>query len=1051
MFQGTLQEQQSQDMEVSFQGIGATLWPEGVPLHEFTQQDVFQLALVAIRAMQHACRGFKVRMQTSSHLKGVVKTSVGAYRERGRYGTHQLTMDVWAKLTCPSSGSMPFKWDGWRVLQLDTLKESFSLAELLNDYEGALLFASALIKSILPTLPALDQKIWLANTKRVASKLAYIPLEKSSKMFGLCYLPLPSVYQFHDPSSEALDRLREEFQALPHLINQCRFVSRIRISPARPDDRRPAPLVYVKAHKGDGGGGGVTQKNLFIYDPYAAKNVPLATIMEESDDEDSLPVSVSSNLQKSGQKKDEAMSHVIAAGEKTECEVVFQNPFQVAVGIEQACLVVCSSSKLHVEFDTAHATGKTLIQLEPTTRQGGRGESVHLSFSILAESKGDVRVYGILIRFAHGWVEFFRFGKRGRICRSLFPNDVSKWTFWPIRVVDPQPILKVIKTNLVRSRECILFEGEEAQIEVMVESLSGNGRYLPVNWMMAKCIENVSKESKLEMDAEDAFEHSRYTLNPVMSTNPDPLYDAGDLQCGRQVTVKATVLGKLGSRGGRLELDYGHRDKNEDGYFIRKLIVEIDLTVVRPLKTLQLAVLPLWVCEDIISDGKQLQRSLSVEEMVMTGDLAGIPQIDEEVLCLVSFDIFNDSTIPFHVRFHVRQDVPVDNHPLFDCRVHDEVSLDGCTVLSVLIFPSQTKRIAIPIRRMELSSFLEYLKRTQGSQDSFEGPFCIESIPNDLIQSAPPIPMPRGKQYVLSETGEESYSFLYAQLKKAGKRARESLVLSEFANPDAVQIWTEGAAKSDQTWWFHSDSGSELPEIVSYRDLERRSLDAMRKERLKRLMFWYKDQLFRRAFSRVEWEAASTSNPHNSRPVSGTSSAQARKGVLELRKYLKLTQQDFMQLKLYSIRADLKLTSPNQDVQTVGRFRYRMKLGDSAVMTALLRLEFHNPFPHNYIFRYLWFEEVNEVDGQILYDLSGKMACDGTGQVLMKPNDANKGAASVIEIPVYWSSVGTFKMISHFERMFPSSHWAKASTTDEGLFDELLHWSQEPLTVEVVD
>ncbi|KAJ1562961.1 hypothetical protein HK405_005195, partial [Cladochytrium tenue] len=367
----------------------------------------------------------------------------------------------------------------------------------------------------------------------------------------------------------------------------------------------------------------------------------------------------------------------------------------------------------------------------------------------------------------------------GKPPHPLPPRGSGKERNWsiPVKVVPPQPLLQPVDgvQNLPLG-SLMVFEEERTSFTIELE----NAGTAPANHILVSFKERASPDAPAPPPASDSFSETpedmferdvlgRYTAAFVLA---EPGAGAGGRALGFPISPypgRPTKLDEIVVQGGRLSLrvncfgkrwcngcdivvEYGHvpesimpenTEAHADGaFFTRQLVIPIVMTVQKALEVLNLSVLslpplPFLTKGTTISDQKiatksppgpvlkDASRALSVADMIaeagatpgLLAETDGVGSnlataeyaagLDGNDWCLLTFDVRNSWNLPFEVTFRSYGDSNGD---------------DANTTLATLLQANMTKRIILPVRRLELPTSL----------------------------TVQPIPMPRDRQVVQS-------------------------------------------------------------------------------------------------------------------------------------------------------------------------------------------------------------------------------------------------------------------------------------------------------------
>lgn len=391
------------------------------------------------------------------------------------------------------------------------------------------------------------------------------------------------------------------------------------------------------------------------------------------------------------------------------------------------------------------------------------------------------------------------------------------------------------------------------------------------------------------------------------------------IACGKSRIVEIDVFGKKGCTGGTIEIEYGARALSDgiahaEGaptaapFYVRRLVISLNVTVHRVLLPIYMDVLPFWFSDEMSKDA-DAKRRLSVEEMVLdTPQLNGTaedPLDDGSDYCLFTVDIRNSWNYPFDVSFLLR--APASIASVSSDPRDLPPTTDGDNALTATapttINPAQTKRIAIPIPKLQLESFLKELAMESRSATTAAHHFVFPTGPTNLVPDVPAVPVIKDRQFVLPQDGvAKNFAIIQSKVKKMRKERRSKRNAAQRKYGPA-QYWLAGGESADANkaptaekevdrhcWWYRDSSddeeeerlqedlnaaqtqllGQAASEAPSFRLKEYRAAmeQAVDNERWSRLMFLYRDQLFRRCVAGIRWSC--DENVYSEAKVAGT-------------------------------------------------------------------------------------------------------------------------------------------------------------------------------------
>ncbi|KAI8991231.1 TRAPP II complex [Mycotypha africana] len=301
-----------------------------------------------------------------------------------------------------------------------------------------------------------------------------------------------------------------------------------------------------------------------------------------------------------------------------------------------------------------------------------------------------------------------------------------------LNVIEEQPLLNIKSTSILHGA-IMLFEGEKIKVTVEVENIGKT----PVDYLTLSFMDSTTMDPQPvhpEWSMAEQYEAELYTKGtPVFcwedispstqkdgasSEEDEPLYAVGkriDLEPGQSTTVNIGVYGKQGCTFGAIFIVYGYLNRQKTqasskalptftlhsgAVYTRQLYLPVHITVHQHLEAAYWDVLHL---RDYTvgkrGEGTEpsgygqhpLEQLLSSQQQQAPDDEGMKDTKDQNVDCLLTFDLRNTWTVPLDVAFAVDKSDDMDTS-------------DHKILYTLTIQPSITKRIVLPLKKLYLST-----------------------------------------------------------------------------------------------------------------------------------------------------------------------------------------------------------------------------------------------------------------------------------------------------------------------------------------------------------
>ncbi|KAJ3210402.1 hypothetical protein HDU67_005353 [Dinochytrium kinnereticum] len=616
---------------------------------------------------------------------------------------------------------------GWPTLQIDVLKECIEIAQAVEDFSSTILFSTRLLRRMNRHMGR-DEQLELSEV------LQSVVLRTRAATAEIQQPPLPQLAN----SDQEKKRPRIENIPMPVMARGVMGgVAGVPVIRKLIVLRQPTRKVPVQHQRNELEGGlkPTAPRDLFIYNPFAQSV--------------------------SGRNKVKEEKVTLVANEPAYFNVTLANPF--AFDLEIHSITLCTTdADFEVIPSTTIIPAETrshVIRLSGIPRSTGtlhiHGCKVRLFGGCVEEMVQPVQkaLDDPKRRTKDGrrkrQEERERFGKKPAALlfekglKAKAAENMPNWSI-PIEVIPEQPILQVNKSERISLGALMVFEGERTQFSVDLENIG----YVPVNFLRVSFLETFSAdvpqpptegveepevvfERDVYQNSLRAFwvEHEENERNPIFATGsmmkigpsiPEML--VVNIQPGEKITVRVGVFGKRWCTGCMLKFEYAHIELTSDTkppnpiFYAREIDLPLILTVQPALQASNIDVIIAGLragsnAAMASSDGSSSQsrdeqtippmleanmKSLSLQEMTVTPTGVGeedgnasravMAVVDREFF-LVTFDLRNVWSQPFEALFEI-----------YDA----EESTIPSMVSKFLINPGMTKRVMLPIRRIDL-------------------------------------------------------------------------------------------------------------------------------------------------------------------------------------------------------------------------------------------------------------------------------------------------------------------------------------------------------------
>ncbi|KAI3661287.1 hypothetical protein MP638_005724 [Amoeboaphelidium occidentale] len=774
----------------------------------------------------------------------------------------------------------------------------------------------------------------------------------------------PSLYTFPSRIPTVLstsDESRYRRRKLPHSLLG-HFVKRYSIATEPSQSRYPSKVEVEKASQEV-----IAAKDgLFLHDPFA--------------------------------KKKESTQKVewVIVGETFEMNFVIMNPFECNIQVLEVGLVVdCKSIAEHVHVELAGLP----VNFDPK-------EEFELTIPVtIVKFMEKFTVDGLMVKFSNGWIEYLRFP-------SQFSLQVHKYN---------PPILKLLRSSLVRNTDLMIYEGERAEVLYEMDLIPSHEHGdlkldfvvvdttetcdSPITWITHRSVGEAKFESRLYDASVTAL-----AVKKITSMSGDTLHFPFKPVKSTQNSVNFifSCVGKRGLNGCSIRIKYG---QIIDGTtYSRTLRLKINTTVESPLEVVNLEFARNFIGSNptIRSDsGPRITKSLSVEEIALM-DAPSSNAADDSCLCVI--DIRNNWNSLFSVRFLLPQSSTESEENYFVGPSADTTTKTDFTA----IYPKQTKRFVLLVEKISIDDIIKRLQTIlPPRQDDL---FNFNLLPFDplyhcgsLNKRLPPIPQPNkvslGPKPVVADTARDYTTNLTLYEKK-------------LKSTDAEVFELENAKKD--------------------------FLESYIAERQSRLSFFCKHHFFQTGLLGMEW-----TNSANS-----VVDSLSRSGFFVLRSYASLSASDLLNLcsreisVKYDVIAGGNYVAPTQE---------NVYLVPKDHITELV-LKVQSTSRRLCYLRTQYCYDVCENDGLVGFDISNKMLVNGSLQALLcTEEDPNEGFTSNHSISLKFRATGSYKMLYHLEYIEEIDNFDKSQealiTRYKKLFGDdsldAVEWCQEPIIFKV--